>query len=192
MSEKTRCGWANAPLLDHYHDTEWGAPLHDDRLLFEHLVLDGAQAGLSWLTILRKRAGYAKAFENFEIRKVARFQPQRIEKLVLDPGIVRNRLKIVSAVNNARRVLEVQDEFGSLDTYLWRFVDGRAIQNRWRSWQETPATSKESDTMSKDMKRRGFKFCGSTICYAIMQATGMVNDHVVNCFRHQELRPREL
>ena len=187
MPETTRCGWANAPLLDQYHDTEWGVPLHDDRLLFEHLVLDGAQAGLSWLTILRKRAGYAKAFENFDIQKVARFQPQRIEKLVLDPGIVRNRLKIVSAVNNARRVLEVQDEFGSLDAYLWRFVDGRAIQNRWRSWQETPATSKESDAMSKDMKRRGFKFCGSTICYAIMQATGMVNDHVVNCFRHQEL-----
>ena len=187
MPEKTRCGWANAPLLDQYHDTEWGVPLHDDRLLFEHLVLDGAQAGLSWLIILRKRAGYAKAFENFDIRKVARFQPERIEKLVLDPGIVRNRLKIESAVNNARRVLEVQDEFGSLDAYLWRFVDGRAIQNRWRSWQETPATSKESDAMSKDMKRRGFKFCGSTICYAIMQATGMVNDHVVNCFRHQEL-----
>lgn len=191
MPAKTRCVWANAPLLDHYHDTEWGVPLHDGRLLFEHLVLDGAQAGLSWLTILKKRAGYAKAFENFDIQKVARFQPARIEKLMLDRGIVRNRRKIESAVNNARRVLEVQDECGSLDAYLWRFVDGRAIQNRWRSWQETPATSKESDAMSHDMKRRGFKFCGSTICYAIMQATGMVNDHVVSCFRHQELQPRE-
>ncbi|HUG81335.1 MAG TPA: DNA-3-methyladenine glycosylase I [Bryobacterales bacterium] len=191
MPEKTRCDWANAPLLDHYHDTEWGVPLHDDRLLFEHLILDGAQAGLSWLTILKKRAGYAKAFADFDVQKVARFRPARLEKLMLDPGIVRNRLKIESAVNNARRVIEVQQEFGSLDAYLWQFVAGRPIQNRCQSWKETPATSKESDAMSKDMKQRGFKFCGSTICYAIMQATGMVNDHVVGCFRHEELRGKK-
>lgn len=191
MPEKTRCDWANAPLLDTYHDTEWGVPLHDDRLLFEHLILDGAQAGLSWLTILKKRSGYAKAFADFDVRKVARFQPARIEKLMLDPGIVRNRMKIESAVNNARRVIEVQEEFGSLDAYMWRFVDGRTIQNRRKNMKEVPATSKESDAMSKDMKQRGFKFCGSTICYALMQATGMVNDHVVDCFRHKELRPRK-
>ena len=190
MPDKTRCGWANGPLLDHYHDTEWGVPLHDDRLLFEHLILDGAQAGLSWLTILKKRAGYAKAFADFDVEKVARFRPARVEKLMLDPGIVRNRLKIESAINNAKRVIEVRKEFGSLDAYLWQFVDGRTIQNRWKSMKEMPATSKESDAMSKDMKRRGFKFCGSTICYAIMQATGMVNDHLVSCFRHKQLRPK--
>jgi DNA-3-methyladenine glycosylase I len=192
MPEKTRCDWANAPLLDHYHDTEWGVPLHDDRLLFEHLILDGAQAGLSWLTILRKRAGYAKAFADFDVQKVARFRPARLEKLMLDPGIVRNRMKIESAVNNARRVIEVQKEFGSLDAYLWQFVDGRPIQNRRKSMKEIPATSNESDAMSKDLKGRGFKFCGSTICYAIMQATGMVNDHIIDCFRHKELRPGKL
>jgi DNA-3-methyladenine glycosylase I len=191
MKTKIRCGWANGPLLDHYHDTEWGVPLHDDRLLFEHLILDGAQAGLSWLTILRKRAGYAKAFANFDVQKVARFRPTRIEKLMLDPGIVRNRLKINSAVSNARHVLDLQKEFGSLDAYLWQFVDGRTIQNRWKTMKEMPATTKESDAMSKDMKRRGFKFCGSTICYAIMQATGMVNDHVADCFRHQELQGKK-
>jgi DNA-3-methyladenine glycosylase I len=192
MPEKTRCDWANAPLLDHYHDTEWGVPLHDDRLLFEHLILDGAQAGLSWLTILRKRAGYAKAFADFDVQKVARFRPARLEKLMLDPGIVRNRMKIESAVNNARRVIEVQKEFGSLDAYLWQFVDGRPIQNRRKGMKEIPATSNESDAMSKDLKGRGFKFCGSTICYAIMQATGMVNDHIIDCFRHKELRPGKL
>ena len=192
MPEKTRCDWANAPLLDRYHDTEWGVPLHDDRLLFEHLILDGAQAGLSWLTILRKRAGYAKAFADFDVQKVARFRPARLEKLMLDPGIVRNRMKIESAVNNARRVIEVQKEFGSLDAYLWQFVDGRPIQNRRKSMKEIPATSNESDAMSKDLKGRGFKFCGSTICYAIMQATGMVNDHIIDCFRHKELRPGKL
>lgn len=191
MPEKTRCHWANAPLLDYYHDTEWGVPLHDDRLLFEHLILDGAQAGLSWLTILKKRAGYAEAFADFDVQKVARFRPARLEKLMLDPGIVRNRLKIESTVNNARRVIEVQKEFGSLDAYLWQFVGGRPIQNRRKSMKEVPATSKESDAMSKHMKQRGFKFCGSTICYAIMQATGMVNDHVVDCFRHTELRGKK-
>lgn len=188
MPSKTRCDWAHNPLLEHYHDTEWGVPLHDDRLLFEHLILDGAQAGLSWLTILKKRAGYAKAFADFNVERVARFRPARVEKLMLEASIVRNRLKIESAVNNAKRVLEVRKEFGSLDAYMWQFVDGRTIQNRWKSMKEVPATSKESDAMSKDMKRRGFKFCGSTICYAIMQATGMMNDHVVDCFRHKQLR----
>jgi len=188
MPSKTRCDWANGPLLEHYHDTEWGVPLHDDRLLFEHLILDGAQAGLSWLTILKKREGYANAFADFDVEKVARFRPARVEKLMLDASIVRNRLKIESAVNNAKRVLEVRKEFGSLDAYMWQFIEGRTIQNRWKSMKGMPATSKESEAMSKDMKRRGFKFCGSTICYAIMQATGMVNDHVVGCFRHSQLR----
>lgn len=190
MPSKTRCGWAHNPLLEHYHDTEWGVPLHDDRLLFEHLILDGAQAGLSWLTILKKREGYAKAFADFDVEKVVRFRPLRVEKLMLDASIVRNRLKIESAVNNAKRVLEVRKEFGSLDAYMWQFVDGRTIQNRWKSMKDMPATSKRSDAMSKDMKSRGFKFCGSTICYSIMQATGMLNDHVVDCFRHRELRPK--
>jgi DNA-3-methyladenine glycosylase I len=188
MPSKTRCDWANGPLLEHYHDTEWGVPLHDDRLLFEHLILDGAQAGLSWLTILKKREGYANAFADFDVEKVARFRPARVEKLMLDASIVRNRLKIESAVNNAKRVLEVRKEFGSLDAYMWQFIEGRTIQNCWKSMKGMPATSKESEAMSKDMKRRGFKFCGSTICYAIMQATGMVNDHVVGCFRHSQLR----
>lgn len=183
--EIIRCSWANAPLLDTYHDTEWGVPVHDDRLLFEHLVLDGAQAGLSWLTILKKRDAYRKAFDNFEIKKVARYRPARIEKLLSNPGIVRNRLKVNSAVKNARCVLEVQREFGSLDAYLWGFVGGKPIRNRWRSMEELPATSAESDALSKDMKKRGFSFIGSTICYAFMQASGMVNDHTTDCFRYR-------
>ena len=183
--EIIRCSWANAPLLDTYHDTEWGVPVHDDRLLFEHLVLDGAQAGLSWLTILKKRDAYRKAFDNFEIKKVARYRPARIEKLLSNPGIVRNRLKVNSAVKNARCVLEVQREFGSLDAYLWGFVGGKPIRNRWRSMEEVPATSAESDALSKDMKQRGFSFVGSTICYALMQASGMVNDHTTDCFRYR-------
>ena len=183
--EIIRCSWANAPLLDTYHDTEWGVPVHDDRLLFEHLVLDGAQAGLSWLTILKKRDAYRKAFDNFEIKKVARYRPARIEKLLSNPGIVRNRLKVNSAVKNARCVLEVQREFGSLDAYLWGFVGGKPMCNRWRSMEEVPATSAESDALSKDMKKRGFSFIGSTICYAFMQASGMVNDHTTDCFRYR-------
>ncbi len=189
MSKKSRCSWANAPLLDHYHDHEWGVPVHDDRLLFEHIVLDGAQAGLSWLTILKKRDAYRKAFDNFEIEKVARYRQPRIEKLLGNAGIVRNRLKIESAVKNARATLAVQEEFGSLDAYLWGFVDGRTIRNRWRTMKQVPATSKESDAMSKDLKKRGFSFVGSTICYAFMQASGMVNDHVTGCFRYPELGP---
>ena len=188
-SSLERCSWANAPLLDNYHDTEWGVPVHDDRLLFEHIVLDGAQAGLSWLTILKKRDAYRKAFDNFEIEKVARYGQPRIEKLLGNAGIVRNRLKIESAVKNARATLAVQEEFGSLDAYLWAFVDGRTIRNRWRSMKQVPATSKESDAMSKDLKKRGFSFVGSTICYAFMQASGIVNDHVTDCFRYGELAP---
>ena len=189
MSKKSRCSWANAPLLDDYHDNEWGVPVHDDRLLFEHIVLDGAQAGLSWLTILKKRDAYREAFDNFEIETVARYRKSRIEKLLGNAGIVRNRLKIESAVKNARATLAVQEEFGSLDAYLWDFVDGRTMQNRWRSMKQVPATSKESDAMSKDLKKRGFSFVGSTICYAFMQASGMVNDHVVGCFRYPKLGP---
>lgn len=189
MPEPTRCDWANVPLLAVYHDTEWGVPLHDDRKLFEFLVLDGAQAGLSWLTILKKRDAYRRAFHNFEIERVARYNTRQIQKLLQNPGIIRNRLKIESAVKNAKATLRVQEELGSLDAYLWQFVDGRTIHNRYRSWNDIPPTSKESDAMSKDMKRRGFSFCGSTICYAFMQAAGMVNDHIVECFRYAELGP---
>ena len=175
-------------MLDAYHDTEWGVPVRDDRKLFEHIVLDGAQAGLSWLTILKKRDAYRKAFDDFVIERVARYTPARVERLLANPGIVRNRLKIESAVKNARATLAVQEEFGSLDVYLWGFVEGRPIHNSWRSWKEVPATSKESDAMSKDLKRRGFSFVGSTICYAFMQAAGLVNDHAVSCFRHKEVK----
>jgi DNA-3-methyladenine glycosylase I len=175
-------------LLDDYHDMEWGVPVHDDQKLFEHIVLDGAQAGLSWLTILKKREAYRKAFDNFAIERVARYTPARVERLLQNAGIVRNRLKIESAVKNARATLLVQEEFGSLDAYLWRFVDGRTIHNTWKSYKEIPPTSKESDAMSKDLKKRGFNFVGSTICYAFMQAAGLVNDHPVTCFRHKEVK----
>ena len=184
MDSKKRCGWARTPIEIDYHDREWGVPLHDDQRLFEFLVLEGAQAGLSWVTILKKRDAYRKAFDQFEITKVARYRPARIEKLLANPGIVRNRLKVEAAVVNARCTLAVQQEFGSLDAYLWRFVDGLPVRNAWKSLQEIPATTKESDTMSKDLRRRGFKFAGSTICYALMQAVGMVNDHTIDCFRH--------
>jgi DNA-3-methyladenine glycosylase I len=188
MSVVKRCDWADAPLLDAYHDEEWGVPVHDDQKLFEHIVLDGAQAGLSWLTILKKREAYRRAFHNFDIAKVARFDKRRVERLLANPGIVRNRLKIESAVKNARATLALQEEFGSLDVYLWRFVDGRPICNRRRSWKEIPPTSKQSDAMSKDMKARGFTFVGSTICYAFMQAAGLVNDHIITCDRYKDLR----
>lgn len=187
MREKRRCGWAKTPIEIDYHDTEWGVPLHDDRKLFEFLVLEGAQAGLSWVTILKKREAYRKAFDDFEVAKVARYRPPRVEKLLANPGIVRNRLKVEAAVVNARCTLAAQEEFGSLDAYLWQFVGGRPIRNKWTSWKDCPATSKESDVMSKDLRRRGFKFAGSTICYAFMQAVGMVNDHSVECFRYREL-----
>jgi DNA-3-methyladenine glycosylase I len=171
-----------------YHDREWGVPVHDDRKHFEFLILEGAQAGLSWTTILRKREGYRHAFAEFDPEKVARFTAQRIEKLVLDSGIIRNRLKIASSVKNARAFLKIQEEFGSFDDFCWRFVDGKPKLNKWNSMQQIPATSPESDAFSKDLKQRGFNFVGSTIIYAHMQAVGMVNDHLTDCFRYRELR----
>ncbi|MBI4261425.1 MAG: DNA-3-methyladenine glycosylase I [Actinobacteria bacterium] len=181
-----RCEWVPSedPLYLAYHDEEWGVPSHDDRHLFEMLVLEGAQAGLSWSTILRKREGYRRAFAGFEAEGVARFGPEDLERLMADPSIVRNRLKVESAVANARAVLAVREELGSLDAYLWSFVDGRPVANRWRTLGEIPAETTESRAMSKDLKRRGFRFVGPTVCYAFMQATGMVNDHTVGCFRH--------
>ena len=187
---RNRCQWAanGSPNYIAYHDEEWGVPLHDDRRLFEFLVLEGAQAGLSWSTILNKREGYRKAFGGFDPRKVARFTPARIEKLLLDPGIVRNRLKVASAVTNARAFLAVQKEFGSFDAYIWQFTGGKPIQNAWTSMQQVPARTPESDALSRDLKQRGFRFVGSTILYAHMQATGMVNDHTVDCFRWKEVQ----
>jgi DNA-3-methyladenine glycosylase I len=181
-----RCRWAptDSPSYLAYHDEEWGVPSHDDVHLFEMLTLEGAQAGLSWSTILNKREGYRKAFAGFDAAKVARFTPAKIERLLADPGIVRNRLKVESTVNNAARVLEVRSEFGSLDAYLWSFVGGRPKVNRWERMSDLPAETEESRAMSKDLKRRGFRFVGPTVCYAFMQATGMVNDHEVTCFRH--------
>ena len=178
------------PLYVAYHDEEWGVPVHDDRLLFEFLVLEGAQAGLSWLTILRKREGYRRAFAGFDPAAVAAFGPADVERLLADPGIVRNRLKIESAVANARAFLRVQEEFGSFDAYVWGFVGGETIQNEWRTMAEIPAKTPEAERMSADLKKRGFRFVGPTICYAHMQATGMVNDHTVDCFRYRELQAR--
>jgi DNA-3-methyladenine glycosylase I len=185
---KTRCGWCGTdPLYVAYHDTEWGVAVHDDRTLFEFLVLEGAQAGLSWITILRKREAYRRAFGGFDAEKVARYGRRQIERLLADPGIVRNRLKIEAAIGNAQRFLDVREAYGSFDAYIWRFVDGRPIVNRWKTLKQVPATTRESDALSRDLKGRGFKFVGSTICYAHMQATGMVNDHLVGCFRHAEV-----
>jgi len=183
----TRCKWAEGTSLDYirYHDEEWGVPAYDDRTQFEFLILEGAQAGLSWSTILNKREGYRKLFTNFDPEKVARFTKKRVEKLLLDPSIVRNRLKVESAVTNARAFLKVQKEFGAFSDYIWGFVDGKPIQNKFRKDGSVPATSPESDSLSKDLKKRGFRFVGSTIIYAHMQATGMVNDHVTGCFRHK-------
>jgi DNA-3-methyladenine glycosylase I len=184
-----RCDWClDHPLTMEYHDMEWGVPVHDDRKLFEFLVLDAAQAGLSWRTVLLKRENYRKAFDNFEAEKVARYTDKRLAKLLQDPGIVRNRLKVRSAVINARAFLQVRDEFGSFDRYIWGFVGGKPLVTGLQSLQQIRATSKESDAMSKDMKHRGFTFCGSTICYAFMQAAGLVNDHLVTCFRHHEVQ----
>ena len=183
----TRCRWAEGVSLDYirYHDEEWGVPVRDDRTQFEFLILEGAQAGLSWSTILNKRDGYRKAFAEFDPEKVARFTKKRVEKLLQDPSIVRNRLKVESAVTNAKAFLAVQEEFGSFCDYIWGFVDGSPIQNRFRKDSDIPATSPESDALSKDLKKRGFKFVGSTIVYAHMQATGLVNDHVTGCFRYK-------
>lgn len=182
-----RCRWAEGVSLDYirYHDEEWGVPVCDDRTQFEFLILEGAQAGLSWSTILNKRAGYRRAFADFDPAKVARFTKKRVEKLLQDPSIVRNRLKVESTVTNARAFLRVQEEFGSFSDYIWTFVDGRPVQNRFRRDSDIPATSAVSDALAKDLKKRGFRFVGSTIMYAHMQATGLVNDHVVGCFRHK-------
>jgi DNA-3-methyladenine glycosylase I len=193
MTAKTSpevCPWCDgvSDAYREYHDREWGVPLHDDRGQFEFLILEGAQAGLSWSTVLHKRDGYRKAFAGFDPEKVSRFGSRRIETLIQNPAIIRNRLKINAAVTNARAYLEVRDEFGSFDDYIWGFVDGRPVQNKWRRQSDVPATSPVSDALSKDLKKRGFKFVGSTIIYAHMQATGMVNDHIVSCFRHGECR----
>lgn len=182
-----RCVWAAGPEMTRYHDEEWGVPVHDDRRLFELLVLEGAQAGLSWSTILAKRAAYRRAFARFEPRAVAGFTAARARALLRDPGIVRNRAKILATIANARAVLAVQREHGSLDTYLWRFVDGHPVQNRWRAPREVPAETETARRLSRELKARGFAFVGPTICYAFMQATGMVNDHLVGCFRRREI-----
>lgn len=182
-----RCPWATTEPAISYHDKEWGVPVHDDRLLFEFLILEGAQAGLSWITILKKRANYRKVFDGFRPEKIARYGARDVQRLLGDPGIVRNRLKITAAIENAKMVLAVRKEFGTFDVYLWSLAGGKPIQNRWRSMAEVPARTAESDAMSRDLLRRGFKFVGSTICYALMQATGMVNDHLVTCQRYAEL-----
>jgi DNA-3-methyladenine glycosylase I len=179
-----RCAWAETEISIEYHDAEWGVPVHDDRLLFEMLILEGAQAGLSWNTVLKKRENYRKAFDNFDARKIARYDNSKVGALMADAGLIRNRLKIESTIQNAKAFLAVQKEFGSFDAYIWGFVGGKSMQNRRRSLREIPARSPESDAMSKDLLRRGFKFVGSTICYAFMQAVGMVNDHTVDCFRY--------
>jgi DNA-3-methyladenine glycosylase I len=182
-----RCSWPSTELDIAYHDTEWGVPVHDDHVLFEFLILEGAQAGLSWSTILKKRNGYRRAFSDFDPSKVARYNTTKITRLLADRGIVRNRLKIESTVSNARAFLAVQEAFGSFDTYVWRFVEGEPRQNAWRSIRQVPASTREADALSKDLTRRGFRFVGSTICYAFMQAVGLVNDHLVTCFRHTQL-----
>lgn len=182
-----RCAWAKSELALAYHDEEWGVPVHDDRKLFEFIVLDGAQAGLSWDTILKKRDAYRQAFDDFEVERVARYNARKIESLLTNPGIVRNRLKIESAVSNAKAFLATQREFETFDRYIWSFVQGASIQNSWKTPGEIPARTTQSDEMSKDLKRRGFSFVGSTICYAFMQAAGMVNDHTTDCFRYREL-----
>jgi DNA-3-methyladenine glycosylase I len=183
----TRCPWATTPLGIQYHDQEWGVPQHDDRVLFEFLVLEGAQAGLSWSTILQKRDNYRRAFDYFDARKVARYDARKVRQLHADIGIVRNRLKIAAAIQNAQAFLTVQKEFGSFDAYIWRFVGGRPIRNAWKTLKQVPARTPQSDAMSKDLLRRGFKFVGPTICYAFMQAVGMVNDHLVECPRYREI-----
>ena len=184
---KKRCDWPNGnELMIEYHDTEWGVPLHDDRKMFEFLMLDNAQAGLSWQTILNKRENYRKAFDNFDPAKIARYNERKIASLLKNPGIIRNRLKVRSAVTNAQAFLKVQDEFGSFDSYIWQFVNGKPIRNKWNKLNDIPTTSAESDAMSTDLKKRGFKFVGSTICYAYMQSIGMVNDHLTHCFRYMQ------
>ena len=185
---KNRCAWAGTdPIYIQYHDTEWGLPLHDEQKLFEFLILDGAQAGLSWITILKKRRNYTDAFDGFNPAKVARYDAGKVRQLLSNKGIIRNRLKIEAAIQNAKGFLDIQNEFGSFDVYIWGFVDGRTLQNRWRTVAEIPTMTPESVAMSQDLKKRGFKFVGPTICYAFMQAAGLVNDHVVDCFRYNEV-----
>jgi DNA-3-methyladenine glycosylase I len=189
LEPNNRCPWAgDDPLYIAYHDGEWGVPLHDDQRLFEMLILEGAQAGLSWITVLRKRENYRRAFAQWDVEKIAGFGKKEFAALVADPGIVRNRLKIRAAIDNARAFLEARAEFGTFDRYLWQFVNGATVQNRRRSMRDVPNRSRESDALSRDLQRRGFRFVGTTICYAFMQAIGMVNDHLVTCFRHGELR----
>jgi DNA-3-methyladenine glycosylase I len=182
-----RCWWATKEVNIPYHDEEWGVPLHDDRGLFELLILEGAQAGLSWDTILKKRARYREVFDGFNAEKIARYDKKKVRELLKDTGIIRNKLKIAATISNAQAFLKVQEEFGSFDAYIWRFVGGRPKQNSWRTHKRVPARTAESDAMSKDLQKRGFRFVGSTICYAFMQATGMVNDHLVECFRYERL-----
>lgn len=182
-----RCAWVGSDLMIQYHDEEWGVPVHDDRKLFEFIILEGFQAGLSWEIILRKRENFRKAFDNFDPEIVAKYDQKKIDRLLKDEGIIRNKLKINAAVINAKAFLEVQKEFGCFDAYIWQFVNGKPIINSWRTLKDIPASTSESDAMSKDMKKRGFKFVGTTICYAHMQATGMVNDHTVDCFRYREI-----
>ncbi len=185
LSEKKRCGWCkNDPLYIEYHDLEWGVPLREDQKLFEMLILEGAQAGLSWITVLKKRENYRKAFHHFDAKKIAKFNPKKINGLLLNKGIIRNRLKIESTILNAKAFLKIQEELGSFSDYLWKFVDGKLIKNHWKELKQVPAKTKESDRMSADLKKRGFKFVGSTICYAFMQAVGMVNDHLVDCWKY--------
>lgn len=182
-----RCAWAGeSPLMIQYHDTEWGVPTHDDQTLFEFLILEGAQAGLAWQTILNKREGYRRAFHNFDARKIARYGTRDVRRLLGNPGIVRNRLKVAAAIQNAKAFLEIQKEFGSFDTYIWQFVDGKPINHNIKAMQDIPATTPGSNAMSKELKKRGFSFVGSTVCYAFMQAVGMVNDHEIACFRHEQ------
>lgn len=189
MPSKHRCSWCgNDPLYVDYHDNEWGVPVYDDSKLFEFLILEGAQAGLAWITILRKREGYRNAFCDFDVKKVAALTDKQLEKRLTDPGIIRNRLKVYSARSNARAFIEVQKEFGSFSEYIWSWVSHRPLQNHWKTPKQVPATSAESDALAKDMKKRGFKFAGSTIMYAHMQATGMVNDHTTDCFRHAQIK----
>lgn len=189
-STRIRCPWAQGDQYVAYHDQEWGVPIHDDRLLFEFLILEGAQAGLSWQTILKKRENYRAAFDDFNPSVIATYDEKQQVRLMNDAGIVRNRLKIASSIDNAKAILAVQDEFGSFNEYIWGFVAGEPKQNRWQTMADVPAKTPESDAMSKDLKRRGFRFVGSTICYAFMQAVGMVNDHLTECFRHAELQPQ--
>ena len=186
-SKPVRCHWATNELNIPYHDGEWGVPLHDDRALFELLILEGAQAGLSWDTVLMKRARYREVFEGFDVAKVARYDKKKVRELLKDAGIIRNRLKIASTISNAQAFVKVQEEFGSFDAYIWRFVGGKPKRNAWKTHKRLPAKTAESDAMSKDLKKRGFRFVGSTICYAFMQATGMVNDHLVECYRYSEI-----